>query len=178
MEESAYEKQREKLVEENKRRLEELFGKDDIALVPANPKKKQKRAKKEKDVDINTERRKSNRIAGNPVEHKRLKHQGDFSDDDEGIVREVGENDSDFVASDDEIAVVPATGPRRKPANIGKRQRTGKQVVVKKGGRVYDSVNGTSCHQCRQKTLDAKVQCTKFLEFKDENGNIEKIQCL
>ena len=26
-----------------------------------------------------------------------------------------------------------------------------------RGGRVYDSVNGTSCHQCRQKTMALKV---------------------
>lgn len=27
------------------------------------------------------------------------------------------------------------------------------------GGRIYDSENGTSCHQCRQKTLEVKAPC-------------------
>jgi len=27
------------------------------------------------------------------------------------------------------------------------------------GGRIYDSVNGVTCHQCRQKTIDEKTTC-------------------
>ncbi|KAL6587983.1 hypothetical protein OROMI_000961 [Orobanche minor] len=38
---------------------------------------------------------------------------------------------------------------RNKPAQI--------RVV---GGRIYDSVNGKSCHQCRQKTMDFVAACT------------------
>ncbi|KAJ2482392.1 hypothetical protein EV174_003213 [Coemansia sp. RSA 2320] len=41
--------------------------------------------------------------------------------------------------------------PRRKSSNLGRR-------VV--GGRVYDSVLGHSCHQCRQKTVDIKIKCS------------------
>jgi len=36
----------------------------------------------------------------------------------------------------------------------------GRRVV---GGRVYDSEKGTTCHQCRQKTLDHKVSCTNTI---------------
>ncbi|KAG9299940.1 hypothetical protein G9A89_009668 [Geosiphon pyriformis] len=32
------------------------------------------------------------------------------------------------------------------------------------GGRIYDSVEGSSCHQCRQKTVEEKVRCTRILE--------------
>ena len=28
------------------------------------------------------------------------------------------------------------------------------------GGRVYDSETGTTCHQCRQKTVETKAKCT------------------
>eukprot|EP00026_Physarum_polycephalum_P010515 Phypoly_transcript_10680.p1 GENE.Phypoly_transcript_10680~~Phypoly_transcript_10680.p1 ORF type:complete len:149 (-),score=16.55 Phypoly_transcript_10680:496-942(-) len=36
-------------------------------------------------------------------------------------------------------------------------------------GRTYDPINGTTCHQCRQKTLELKVACTSIIE--DHHGN-------
>ncbi|CAG8485032.1 6027_t:CDS:10 [Scutellospora calospora] len=39
------------------------------------------------------------------------------------------------------------------------------------GGRIYDSEIGTTCHQCRQKTIEDKVQCTNVLE----NGTLCKV---
>eukprot|EP01024_Parvocaulis_polyphysoides_P028652 TRINITY_DN2586_c0_g1_i2.p1 TRINITY_DN2586_c0_g1~~TRINITY_DN2586_c0_g1_i2.p1 ORF type:complete len:292 (-),score=14.56 TRINITY_DN2586_c0_g1_i2:46-870(-) len=53
---------------------------------------------------------------------------------------------------------------RRVSKNFGKGKSTG-PVNSGKGrrvynGRVYDSVNGVTCHWCRQKTLDQKVTCT------------------
>eukprot|EP01113_Clastostelium_recurvatum_P016861 TRINITY_DN1976_c0_g1_i1.p1 TRINITY_DN1976_c0_g1~~TRINITY_DN1976_c0_g1_i1.p1 ORF type:complete len:378 (+),score=92.52 TRINITY_DN1976_c0_g1_i1:34-1134(+) len=43
----------------------------------------------------------------------------------------------------------------------GKRRvNPGKRIV---GGRVYDSENGTTCHQCRQKTMNPKVTCTNVI---------------
>ncbi|CAG8434365.1 1972_t:CDS:2 [Ambispora gerdemannii] len=32
------------------------------------------------------------------------------------------------------------------------------------GGRIYDSELGTTCHQCRQKTIEEKIRCTNELE--------------
>jgi hypothetical protein len=32
-------------------------------------------------------------------------------------------------------------------------------IAIKASGKYYDAVNGTSCHQCRQKTLDTKTVC-------------------
>ena len=29
------------------------------------------------------------------------------------------------------------------------------------GGRVYDSALGSTCHWCRQKTVEARVTCTR-----------------
>jgi len=34
-----------------------------------------------------------------------------------------------------------------------------KEVVARRGARLYDPVNGVTCHQCRQKTLDPKSIC-------------------
>ncbi|KAJ2062360.1 hypothetical protein GGI17_002478 [Coemansia sp. S146] len=42
-------------------------------------------------------------------------------------------------------------GPRRSNFALGRR-------VV--GRRIYDSTHGTSCHQCRQKTMDTKIKCS------------------
>ncbi|XP_051115162.1 uncharacterized protein LOC127240492 [Andrographis paniculata] len=39
------------------------------------------------------------------------------------------------------------------------RQRNTAPRVRKVGSRIYDSVNGKTCHQCRQKTLDLVVAC-------------------
>ncbi|KAJ1725268.1 hypothetical protein LPJ53_000495 [Coemansia erecta] len=49
---------------------------------------------------------------------------------------------------------------KRQKSSIGMGIRTsnpGRRVV---GGRVYDSQHGSSCHQCRQKTMDPKVRCS------------------
>jgi len=51
---------------------------------------------------------------------------------------------------------------KRKKSGHPKRRRSvpGIRVV---GGRIYDSENGSTCHQCRQKTMDPKIQCTHFM---------------
>ncbi|KAJ1971604.1 hypothetical protein H4R35_005166 [Dimargaris xerosporica] len=36
--------------------------------------------------------------------------------------------------------------------------------VFTRGNRVYDGINGESCHQCRQKTTDPKVYCTNVID--------------
>ncbi|CAB5184473.1 uncharacterized protein OCT59_029709 [Rhizophagus irregularis] len=41
------------------------------------------------------------------------------------------------------------------------RNHLGRRIY---GGRIYDSEHGTTCHQCRQKTIEEKVQCTNILE--------------
>ncbi|KAJ2776509.1 hypothetical protein GGI15_004825 [Coemansia interrupta] len=53
------------------------------------------------------------------------------------------------------------TYARKKPkssAGMGIRtSNPGRRIV---GGRVYDSQHGSSCHQCRQKTMDPKMHCS------------------
>lgn len=57
----------------------------------------------------------------------------------------------------------------------GRRSKPGVRRV---GGRIYDPVNGTSCHQCRQKTLDPKVTCTNEIEVVDDpSGIVRRVQC-
>jgi len=41
-----------------------------------------------------------------------------------------------------------------------KKKRNANPGVRIQGGRVYDSENGTTCHQCRQKTIEVKAKCT------------------
>jgi hypothetical protein len=43
--------------------------------------------------------------------------------------------------------------------------RLNKKMLNVNGSRVYDSLNGTTCHQCRQKTMDPKSVCV--------NSNVE-----
>lgn len=42
-----------------------------------------------------------------------------------------------------------------------KKKRNNNPGVRVQGGRVYDSENGTTCHQCRQKTIETNAKCTK-----------------
>lgn len=41
----------------------------------------------------------------------------------------------------------------------GKKKRNADPGIRHQGGRIYDSENGTTCHQCRQKTIEIKAQC-------------------
>ncbi|KAG7670748.1 hypothetical protein Ndes2526A_g01480 [Nannochloris sp. 'desiccata'] len=40
-----------------------------------------------------------------------------------------------------------------------KKKRTSNPGIRQQGGRIYDSENGTTCHQCRQKTIEIKAKC-------------------
>lgn len=42
----------------------------------------------------------------------------------------------------------------------GKKRRNTDPGIRHQGGRIYDSENGTTCHQCRQKTIEVKAPCT------------------
>uniref|UniRef100_A0A1D1ZVX1 Zinc-finger domain-containing protein n=1 Tax=Auxenochlorella protothecoides TaxID=3075 RepID=A0A1D1ZVX1_AUXPR len=57
-------------------------------------------------------------------------------------------------------AVVESAAPPPE-APVAKKQRTANPGVRHQGGRIYDSENGTTCHQCRQKTVEVKAKCTK-----------------
>lgn len=59
----------------------------------------------------------------------------------------------------DPLSVLPAS-PSTCPA-APKRVRRKDPGVRLQGGRIYDSANGTTCHQCRQKTAEVKAACTR-----------------
>ncbi|KAK9915262.1 hypothetical protein WJX75_006841 [Coccomyxa subellipsoidea] len=45
------------------------------------------------------------------------------------------------------------------------KKRTTDPGVRVQGGRIYDSKTGTTCHQCRQKTVEAKAKCGSCTMF-------------
>ncbi|CAI9113628.1 OLC1v1014263C1 [Oldenlandia corymbosa var. corymbosa] len=49
-----------------------------------------------------------------------------------------------------ELSITGSSAPRKRNKSPGIR-------II--GGRIYDSLNGKSCHQCRQKTMDFSVSC-------------------
>ncbi|CAI0451129.1 unnamed protein product [Linum tenue] len=53
---------------------------------------------------------------------------------------------------------IPAVEIQSSPAKGG-RSRTKDPGLRVVGGRIYDSRNGKTCHQCRQKTMDVMAQC-------------------
>jgi len=67
-----------------------------------------------------------------------------------------------FFALDDDMDD-ESWGPhrKRKYGGYSKNMNPGRRI---QGGRIYDSVHGTSCHQCRQKTIDPKVKCTNRVD--------------
>ncbi|CAG8828371.1 5012_t:CDS:2, partial [Racocetra persica] len=72
----------------------------------------------------------------------------------------------------------PSTLRRVVRAKVSKTSKTKYKVLGRNnqgrrfyGGRIYDSEIGTTCHQCRQKTIEEKVQCTNVLE----NGMLCKV---
>ncbi|KAJ1987361.1 hypothetical protein H4R33_002894 [Dimargaris cristalligena] len=63
------------------------------------------------------------------------------------------------VASDDEDHYMEPSNPRkiRRMGSINSAlQKNRNKSVFVRNGRVYDGINGESCHQCRQKTTDKK----------------------
>ena len=61
------------------------------------------------------------------------------------------------------VKAVKAVSPKAsKPilTTVFKKKRNTEPGIRHQGGRIYDSENGTSCHQCRQKTLEVKAACT------------------
>ncbi|KAI9343908.1 zinc-finger domain of monoamine-oxidase A repressor R1-domain-containing protein [Zopfochytrium polystomum] len=168
-----YEIERAKRLAENKQRLAEL-GLNTPILQPLKsehtppaakreqPKTERGRRKSKLEIE-ELPRRKSSRLAGLQEEYKGLRYRrSNVENDDRCIIIDFDGNSSD---EDSPVR-------KRRPANLkgGKRGGRARAVVVNKGGRIYDSVNGTSCHQCRQKTLDPKVQCTNLVKYMKLNG--------
>ncbi|KAL4424642.1 hypothetical protein ABPG77_002260 [Micractinium sp. CCAP 211/92] len=63
-------------------------------------------------------------------------------------------------AQEEEAALAPPSQPADAVGPPAKKKRNNNPGVRVQGGRVYDSENGTTCHQCRQKTAEIKAKCT------------------
>ncbi|KAJ3310051.1 hypothetical protein HDU76_003459 [Blyttiomyces sp. JEL0837] len=134
---------------------------------PSKPKVKRESAPKPEKRDL--PRRASKRIAGEKVELKSLRYSNRLVDNEDRHIQYCELSGSEGSNDDRES--------RDESDESEEQKRKGKVGVVTRGGRVYDSVNGTSCHQCRQKTLDPKVRCTNMLVVRHSDGTEEKFQC-
>lgn len=48
---------------------------------------------------------------------------------------------------------------KQRVLKVGLKKRNSDPGIRHQGGRIYDSENGTTCHQCRQKTVEVKAAC-------------------
>ncbi|TPX78684.1 hypothetical protein CcCBS67573_g00068 [Chytriomyces confervae] len=180
---SPYEMERLRRLEENKKQLLALGIYKDPAVTQAAQASLQptKRVKRSKSAVSNEPRRLSNRLAGKTEEFKGLRYK-DITVDNDDIALDLGDDKSESSMSDGEreydadgkpIIVKPMKfAPRKQQKNSSAKHRR-----YQHGGRIYDSVNGTSCHQCRQKTLDPKVKCTNMITYRNPDGTEVRALC-
>ncbi|KAK9719435.1 Cell division cycle-associated 7-like protein [Basidiobolus ranarum] len=94
------------------------------------------------------------------------------------------ETDSDYDPEFDFIAYLFESEGLTGASIRGRRRRTTSRPtrsvpgIRYQGGRVYDSVRGSTCHQCRQKTMDEKVRCTSITENGDRCNVLLDEMCL
>eukprot|EP01117_Protostelium_nocturnum_P018171 TRINITY_DN7543_c0_g1_i2.p1 TRINITY_DN7543_c0_g1~~TRINITY_DN7543_c0_g1_i2.p1 ORF type:complete len:416 (+),score=139.49 TRINITY_DN7543_c0_g1_i2:49-1296(+) len=145
--ESEYERARRERLEANKRHLSELLGGESFSLkekktnTPKSAKKKEGEGKNEDFVP-----RRSLRNSGVPLEEVQL-----VSLDD---------NEQNQWNSERDTSDLPSPSERKKLKK--KRDSISTNHGSMRGGRVYDSVTGVTCHQCRQKTTDPKTSCVNL----------------
>lgn len=65
-----------------------------------------------------------------------------------------------LVSKKKEVSKVATTGKKKQQIlKVGLKKRNSEPGIRHQGGRIYDSENGTTCHQCRQKTVEVKAPC-------------------
>ncbi|KAF0433548.1 cylicin-1-like isoform x1 [Gigaspora margarita] len=149
----AYEKERLERIEQNRALLAKL-GLINFSLLPPKPKRLPKRQidseESQQDEQARTPSRKSPRIQQmKPRYNLRVK------------------SDRPIYATAP-IRHVFRPKPSKTKYKVLGRNNQGRRFY---GGRIYDSELGTTCHQCRQKTIEEKVQCTNVLD----NGTLCKV---
>ncbi|KAJ3080971.1 hypothetical protein HDU99_006918 [Rhizoclosmatium hyalinum] len=185
---SEYEIERIRRLEENKKQLQALgiYRDANEETAPKPRAKAAPKPKKPKLTDDNLPRRQSGRLQGKPQEFKGLKYLDKNVQNDDLIIAGVAnsdESDSEDSGHEEEVEFDENGKPiivlpmKFAPKNTGGGQNNGKHMKYERGGRIYDSVNGTSCHQCRQKTLDPKVKCTNIITYRAPDGTETKSQC-
>ena len=171
---SAYEKLREENIRERQNMLAALMAdmadfKKDVGLGPKTASSAgQKRKKKERIVPPG-ELRKSSRLSQKPEDKEKLGSEK-WNVDSEGQYR-LAEEHPDYDSDDYEIYEAQSAKRRNAGKNIAKDPNVGvlmpeeitekmlDKVIDRFGDKVYDQSIGTTCHQCRQKTVDMKTIC-------------------
>ncbi|CAM6129496.1 unnamed protein product [Calypogeia fissa] len=165
--ENSYEAQRNAMLEENRQRMLELGLLEDVSnLFPARTPPKAARLKRQKmnsSPDSSDPLRRSNRVSNLPVEppppprrSSRLqgtpivsyKDQLEDSDKKDRIDFMEGSKPEIYTEEDE-----------KKLGSYEKEWELFKDGCDAKG-RIYDSANGKTCHQCRQKTLGHRTSCS------------------
>ncbi|KAL6077673.1 Cell division cycle-associated 7-like protein [Balamuthia mandrillaris] len=154
---SAYEEQRASRIEENRRFLEQLGLTESI--VPPSAKKKTGGSKTGTDPKSDDAEwtpppppprplRRSTRSTGS--------HNINFAELEKGWAEHL------WKVGRRSYAPTKNQSNNSRSRSLGlRRANPGRRVVH---GRVYDSELGSTCHQCRQKTIDPKVQCTNVIK--------------
>ncbi|XP_028317305.1 cell division cycle-associated 7-like protein [Gouania willdenowi] len=164
-------KKRDKNIAENKAMLAMLFADlstmTDLAL-PIDPNKKKRESdklisrKRKLGVDVGSERRNPSRKA-RPPEHFAVEEKSE-------PVEPRAPRSVDIrrlLEVDDERAV---NGKRKRSQSVRRSRYVAKSVdeitqeeldnvVYRSKDKIWDKENGSSCHQCRQKTMDTKTVC-------------------
>jgi len=172
---SEYEKLRQDNIKERQDMLAALmadfadFKKDSGIGVKTGPGAGQKRKRKEK-IEIPGELRKSSRLSQKPEDKEQKLGSERWNVDGEGRHR-LAEEYSDYDSDDYEIYEAQQAKKRNMSKNISKDPNVGvlmpeditekmlDKVCDRFGEKVYNQQIGTSCHQCRQKTVDMKTIC-------------------
>ncbi|ORX82853.1 hypothetical protein K493DRAFT_90700 [Basidiobolus meristosporus CBS 931.73] len=88
-----------------------------------------------------------------------------YTDSYTAVKNEDDDPDFDFVAYLFEAEEVDGYSFTQRRRSAASRKPTRRVPGVRyQGNRVYDSLRGSTCHQCRQKTMDEKVRCTNVID--------------
>ncbi|KAJ7383994.1 Cell division cycle-associated protein 7 [Desmophyllum pertusum] len=171
-----YEKQRQARIAENQAMIASLFPKD---LLPSSPKPSNNRSStaspvKRRRSEIAVPRR---RLPKRKCRSHFSKHESENEDSDEEEIEEVipnnlivklwphkhGKQSSSGGEDSDDSPKRKRRSPKRKPKSPKLPVEITNEDLILVAERVadksYDHENGTTCHQCRQKTDDLKTAC-------------------
>jgi hypothetical protein len=112
--------------------------------------------------EVEVERRMSARLLGKPPRHDQLLEDVWYETDSDVLV---------IVFQERKYTTLPPKARRLGHRRVGSGRQ---QVARTKYTPYHDSVNGTSCHQCRQKTIHPKVRCTEMLEKHSSEGIVRE----
>lgn len=97
-------------------------------------------------------------------------------EDEEQEFEEIGEDEQAIEYSEDEEQEVEYDEDEEDSDREGTIRTSRRKIKsTKNASKVYDSVKGTTCHQCKQKTMDRKTSCSRCANT--TNSNIRGCFC-